>query len=105
MAARGAEKHRRALVLVTDGEDRASYLKLEELLKYLRAIDVQVFAIGLVQELDKQGGFIRRSPREQAAKLLDTLAAETGGRVFYPKKLEQLNDAVTAIKTSCTRNT
>lgn len=88
---------RRALILLTDGEERGSYYKQSELLKYLRWANVQVFCIGFVQELDNEGGFIRRSARAEAVKLLDTLAAETGGRVFYPKKIEQLRDAVDAI--------
>ncbi|PYS93819.1 MAG: hypothetical protein DMF64_03380 [Acidobacteria bacterium] len=94
---RGENRHR-ALVLVTDGEDRASFYKLNDLLRYLRWADVQVFSIGLVQELDKQGGLISSGSREKAERLLNTLAEETGGRVFYPKKLEQLRDAVDAIR-------
>ena len=91
------EARRRAVVLLADGEDRDSYYKLEELLKYLRATDVQVFVIGLVQALDKQSGLIRPSARMQAMKLLDTLAEETGGRVFYPKMTEELREAVAAL--------
>ncbi|HEX8178125.1 MAG TPA: VWA domain-containing protein [Pyrinomonadaceae bacterium] len=96
---RDANRHR-ALVLVSDGEDRDSYYKLAELLKYLRATDVQVFIIGLVMDLDDQTEFTRPSQRAKAMKLLDTLAAETGGRVFYPKKIEEVRDAVAAIRAA-----
>lgn len=93
----GADKRRRALVLVTDGEDRKSSTKLEELLNYLRASDVQVFAIGLVRELDNQSGFTHPGSRDRATKLLDKLTAETGGRVFYPDNVEQLRKAAQTI--------
>jgi Ca-activated chloride channel homolog len=92
------ENRHRALVLLTDGEDRASYYKLSDLQKYLAWTDVQVFSIGFGQESGKQSGFLSGRSREKAEKLLNTLAEETGGRVFYPKRLEQLRDAVEAIQ-------
>lgn len=90
-------KRRRALVLITDGEDRSSFYKQEELLKLLRRESVQVFAIAFVHELDNRQGFTRKSSREKAVKLIDALTEETGGRAFYPKKVEDLNDAVKEI--------
>ena len=88
---------RRALILLTDGEDRLSHYKQDELQKLLRRLDVQIFAIGITANLSDDGGFIRKSPREQATKLLNTLAQETGGRAFFPKKVKELQDAVATI--------
>jgi len=88
---------RRALVLLTDGEDRSSFYKLSELQTLLRKTDVQVFAIGLLQNLEAEGGFIRKSAKDNAVKLLDTLTQETGGRAFYPKKPQGLKEAITEI--------
>jgi Ca-activated chloride channel family protein len=51
---------------------------------------VQIYVIGFVNELDKEGGFIRKSPREEAMNLLNRLAKETGGRVFFPESLSDL---------------
>lgn len=98
-AGRRAEEpgRRRALVLLTDGEDRSSYYKLAELEKLLEQTDVQVFAIGLIMNLDKVGGIVRKSPREKAVNLLNTLARKSGGRVFYPKNREELIAAVNEI--------
>jgi len=93
----GESGRRRALVLLTDGEDRSSYYKLTELQTLLRQTGVQVFAIGWLQNLDEQEGFIRKSTRGQATKLLDSLTQETGGRVFYPKNLQALIAAVAEI--------
>jgi Ca-activated chloride channel homolog len=81
----GARFRRHALVLITDGEDRMSHYTQEKLFKLLRSSDAQIFVIGLVNELDKDAGFIRKSPREKAVKLLEDIAKETGGRVFFSR--------------------
>lgn len=88
---------RRAVVLVSDGEERNSYYDIDTLVKLLRAKDVQVFVIGIVTQLDNQGGLIRPSPRATAEKLLDRVARETGGRIFYPKNVTELMQAATEI--------
>lgn len=91
------DRRRRALILVTDGENRASYYSQEQLFARLREEDVQIFVIGFVNELDKEGGMIRKSPREKAMNLLERLAKETGGRVFYPNSLSELPKIATEI--------
>ena len=85
-----SDKRRRALILVTDGEDRSSYYKQAELFEFLRENDVQIYIIGFVGELDTQGGIIRKSPKEKAVNLMNKLATETGGRAFYPTSLSEL---------------
>jgi Ca-activated chloride channel family protein len=92
-----SDDRRRAIVIISDGEDRNSFYKLDALIKELHKTSVQVFALGLVSELDRQGGLIRRSPRERAEKLLETVTAETGGRVFYPKNKAELVDSLTQL--------
>jgi Ca-activated chloride channel family protein len=84
------DRRRRALIVVTDGEDRGSQYKQEELFQRLREEDVQIFVIGFVNELDKEGGMIRSSPREKAVNLINRLAKETGGRAFFPESLSEL---------------
>ena len=84
------DRRRRALILVTDGEDRNSYYKENQLFARLREEDVQIFVIGFVNELDKEGGFIRKSPRDKAVDLLNRLAKETGGRAYFPTSLKEL---------------
>ncbi|HZH89354.1 MAG TPA: VWA domain-containing protein [Pyrinomonadaceae bacterium] len=85
-----SDKRRRALILVTDGEDRSSYYKQAELEAFLRENDVQIYVIGFVNELDKDSGFIRKSSKDKAVSLLNKLATETGGRAFYPNSLTEL---------------
>jgi Ca-activated chloride channel family protein len=84
------EKRRRALILVTDGEDRNSFYKQEQLFDALKEEDVQIFVIGFVNELEKERGFISKSKRDKAVSLLDRMAKETGGRTFYPTSLSEL---------------
>ncbi len=92
-----SDRRRRALILITDGEDRDSYYKQDQLFARLREEDVQIYVIGFVNELDKEGGIIRKSPREKAVNLLTRLAKETGGRVFFPTSLSELPQIATEI--------
>lgn len=67
---------RRALILVTDGEDRSSYYKKDHVLRYLVSTNTQVFTVALTKELpankvDKAFGF------------LSQLATDTGGRTYF----------------------
>ncbi len=91
------EKTRRALILITDGEDRDSYYKDEELFRVLREADVQIYPIGFVNDLDKAEGFIKKSPRDKAIKFLERLAQETGGKAYFPNSLEELPEIARAI--------
>jgi Ca-activated chloride channel family protein len=84
------DRRRRALIVVTDGEDRGSQYNQEDLFQRLREEDVQIFVIGFVNELDKEGGLIRKSPRDKAVNLINRLAKETGGRAFFPESLSEL---------------
>ena len=84
------DRRRRALIVITDGEDRNSFYKQEQLFARLREEDVQIFVIGFVNELDKEAGFIRKSPRDKAVGLINKLATETGGRAFFPESIADL---------------
>jgi Ca-activated chloride channel family protein len=85
-----SDRRRRALIVITDGEDRNSFYKEPQLFARLREEDVQIFVIGFVNELDKDAGLIRKSPREKAVALINKLATETGGRAFFPESIADL---------------
>jgi len=91
------DRHRRALIVITDGEDRNSYYTELQLMQRLREEDVQIYVIGFVTELDADKGFIRKSSREKAVALLNKLASETGGRAFYPQSLSELPEIANSI--------
>ena len=97
------DRRRRALIVITDGEDRNSFYKQEQLFARLREEDVQIFVIGFVNELDKEAGLIRKSPREKAVSLINRLASETGGRAFFPESISELpqiaNEIVRDLRT------
>ena len=90
---------RKAIVIITDGEDRNSIKTVKALVSLLRENNIQVFALGLVVDLDREAGFIRKSPRERAETLLNTITEETGGRVLYPKSGPELIKATADIIT------
>ncbi len=85
------DKKRRALILVSDGEDRDSFYNEQQLFELLRESEVQIYAIGFVNELSKEGGFISKSPQTKAKNFLERLAKETGGKVYFPNMLSELN--------------
>ena len=99
----GDDRRRRALIVITDGEDRNSYYTEPQLFQQLREEDVQIYVIGFVTELESDKGFIRKSPREKALNLLNRIASETGGRAFYPQSISELpqvaNEIVRDLRT------
>ena len=89
--------HRRAIVLISDGEDRNSFYNEEQLIKILQKGNIKVFVIALVKELDRDGGLRRLAPRDRAIKFVEGLARETGGRAFFPHKPEDFSNALMQI--------
>lgn len=84
------DRKRRALILVSDGEDRDSFYSEQQLYELLRESDVQIYAVGFVNELNKEGGFISKSPQGKAKAFLERIAKETGGKVYFPESLNEL---------------
>ena len=66
----------RVIILITDGEDRKSYLTEATLLRKLKEARTKVYAVGMIQQL--------RSP-SRASDLLRSVTKETGGRVVFTK--------------------
>ena len=87
----GNDRKRRALVLVSDGEDRDSFYKEQQLFELLRETDVQIYVIGFVGDLSKEGGFISKSPQAKAKAFLEKLATETGGKPYFPADVGELD--------------
>lgn len=91
------DRRRRALILVSDGEDRASYYNEQQLFQMLRESDVQIYVVGFVNELDKESGLISKSPQKKAKSFLERLAIETGGKAYFPNSVSELNTIATDI--------
>lgn len=91
------DRTRRALILVSDGEDRDSYYKEPQLFEMLREADVQIYSIGFVGELSKDGGFIGKSPQGKARAFMQRLADETGGKAYFPDSPGELSSIASDI--------
>ena len=92
-----AGQRRPALILITDGDDRTSYYKQDQLFALLRENKVQVFVIGLVNQLNNRKPLLIKSSREKAVKFLQRLAQESGGRAFFLESSAELPGIANAI--------
>ena len=93
------DRKRRAIILVTDGDDRDSYYSEIQLFNLLKETDVQIFVVGFIGDLDKDGGFIGKSPQSKAKNFLEKLATETGGKSYFPNSIGELNGIASDIAT------
>ncbi|MDX6694460.1 MAG: Ca-activated chloride channel [Blastocatellia bacterium] len=85
---------RRAVVLMTDGDNRDSYYTFEQLIKVLQVEHIQVFAIGITANLDKETSYIApKSQQKKATEFLKNLAQKTGGAAFFPASAADLQAA------------
>jgi Ca-activated chloride channel homolog len=90
---------KKAVVVITDGEDRDSYYKLEELIAKVQEMDVQVFSIGFLNDIPDKGifGSFSKSEPEKARDALKHIGEETGGKAFFPDKLADIHTIVAEI--------
>lgn len=80
----------RALILVSDGDDRSSSFQEQQLFDLLRESRVQIYAVGFVDGLSREPDASSVSRQEKAKALLTRLAQETGGKVYFPLSIETL---------------
>jgi len=78
------KRDKKVLLVVTDGNDNASLVSLENLVRAAQQNDVLVYAIGLLSEEDKKDA-------RKARRALDLLVESTGGQAFYPKDLSEVD--------------
>ena len=92
-AEQGSEP-KKVAVIFTDGEDKDSYYEYEEVLEKARESETQVFIVAfLSDELDSRGGFfgIMKSDRDKVTQSVEDLADVTGGKAFFPTRVDELN--------------
>ncbi len=93
------KNRRKAVILVTDGLDKDSYYKFNEVVEHLREIDVQIYLIGFTSDLDRESAIFKKSAKDKAEGLLAKLAEETGGKSFFPKELSDVHSVAQAISS------
>ena len=85
------EDGRSILVVFSDGGDTRSALRFSEAMTLLRASDVTVFPIGLLQNQPANAQLGQRTRLTQ-------LADESGGEAFFPRSMREVEDAFAAIE-------
>jgi Ca-activated chloride channel family protein len=98
-ANKDGKNRRKAVLLVTDGLDNDSYYKFNEVVNHLREIEVQIYLIGFINDLDRDAGVFKKSAKDKAETLLNKLAEETGGKAFYPRELSEVQNIAQQIST------
>lgn len=89
--ARQGRHQKRALLIISDGQDNNSRYTYSELRDLVKESDVQLYAIGIVDLIrDTELG-----PYGEA--VLEELSRSTGGRAFFPSSEEELVDVCTQI--------
>ena len=79
-ASRGQEPVRKAMVLISDGDDNQSHAYLDDAIKECQRASTIVYAIST-----------NTSPsRDRGDDTLQKIADATGGRAFFPKRLEEM---------------
>jgi len=82
-----AKRPKQVLILITDGEDNASTLDLEQTIRRVQQLSGPViYSIGLLF-----GDEMTRAEVRHAHRALEMLSTETGGMAFFPKSIEQID--------------
>ena len=83
-----AHRPKQVIVIITDGEDNASTLNLEQAIRRVQQLSGPViYTIGLLFGDEMSRGEVRH-----ARRALEMLSGETGGIAFFPKSLDQVDE-------------
>ncbi len=85
--AKGARRPKQVLLIITDGEDNASSLSLEQTIQRVQELQGPIiYSIGLLFGDDGGGREARRAKRA-----LQLLSQETGGIAYFPRSLKDVD--------------
>ena len=82
---------RQALVVFSDGEDTSSLVSFDEVLDLAKRSETSIYSIAL------RGPDVQTKGFREAEFVMKTLALETGGRSFFPAKIEDLSGVYSQI--------
>jgi len=89
---KGGSNPKKALLLITDGEDNRSRYTFQNVKEFVKEQDVQIYAIGITDDWNSQ-----LSAGRTGRAMLEELADLTGGRAFFPDSVYELEDICTKI--------
>ena len=83
-----AELRRRAIIILSDGEDTASLVTDDQVLELAKKSEINIYVISLrpARAQDRQ-----RQAFSQAEYLFNALTRETGGRAYFPASIGELD--------------
>jgi len=81
------ETGRKAIIILSDGKDQQSGHTLKQATEMALRAEAMIFAISV-----SKGGYFGANEETEGDKVLEELVKETGGRVFFPFKVEELYD-------------
>jgi VWFA-related protein len=82
-----AKRPKQVLILITDGEDNASTLNLEQTIRRVQQLSgPMIYSIGLLF-----GDEMSHAEVRHARRALEMLSGETGGIAFFPKSIENID--------------
>ena len=84
------EYNKRALLVITDGEDTSSRMDLEILVRKLQSSDVIIYGIGLLSEEERRAA-------TRAERHLRSLTRTTGGPAYFPTTFDEVEPLVKRI--------
>ena len=82
--------NKRALLIITDGEDTSSRMDLELLVRKLQSSDVTIYGIGLLAEEERRAA-------KRAERHLRTITRPTGGPAYFPTSFDEVEPLVKRI--------
>src|SRR5207237_5856192 len=88
------KKDKKALWLISDGEDNVSKYGIAKVFEALKQSKVTLYCISRLEENDQRGGLFKKPPTKKAKEDLIKFAEMTGGQAFFPKNLEEVEDLV-----------
>ncbi len=83
---------KKALLLITDGEDNRSRYTFQNVKDFVKEQDVQIYGIGIVDDWNSQLG-----AGHTGRAMIEELSELTGGGAFFPSSVYDLEDICTKI--------
>ena len=89
---RKGKLNKKALLVISDGEDTSSKWGFNKVLEHVQQTDnVTIYAIGILDENDsRSGGLFGKSPQKKAREALKEIAEVSGGQAFFPKSIDEV---------------